>query len=169
MVKDYLHVFFKFSTHSNFCKHFFDNCTVFKPRLSETHHSQSRIRSVSPIYSVESSKRNFYLNEIKNLYRCIQWSLWQRLISEHRDDMAVQGTELEWGDILVIIGYFVVVIAVGILVSTCLHVVPLTVGGGLNLHKFISYLFTINSDVDNLRHLSCFIFYLFLIYILINV
>lgn len=31
--------------------------------------------------------------------------------------MAVAGTELEWGDILVIIGYFVVVIAVGIAVS----------------------------------------------------
>lgn len=31
--------------------------------------------------------------------------------------MAVGDTELEWGDVLVIIGYFVVVIAVGIIVS----------------------------------------------------
>lgn len=35
--------------------------------------------------------------------------------------MAVAGTELEWGDILVIIGYFVVVIAVGIAVSIHTH------------------------------------------------
>lgn len=36
--------------------------------------------------------------------------------------MAVAGTELEWGDILVIIGYFVVVIAVGIAVSIHTHI-----------------------------------------------
>lgn len=36
--------------------------------------------------------------------------------------MAVAGTELEWGDILVIIGYFVVVIAVGIAVSIYTHI-----------------------------------------------
>lgn len=37
--------------------------------------------------------------------------------------MAVAGTELEWGDILVIIGYFVVVIAVGIAVSIYIYTV----------------------------------------------
>lgn len=39
--------------------------------------------------------------------------------------MAVAGTELEWGDILVIIGYFVVVIAVGIAVSIHTHILCL--------------------------------------------
>lgn len=41
--------------------------------------------------------------------------------------MAVAGTELEWGDILVIIGYFVVVIAVGIAVSTHTHIYTVSV------------------------------------------
>lgn len=41
--------------------------------------------------------------------------------------MAVAGTELEWGDILVIIGYFVVVIAVGIAVSIHTHIYTVSV------------------------------------------
>lgn len=36
--------------------------------------------------------------------------------------MVVVGIELEWGDILVIIGYFVVVIVVGIVVSIYIYI-----------------------------------------------
>lgn len=39
--------------------------------------------------------------------------------------MVVEGIELEWGDILVIIGYFVVVIVVGIVVSIYIYILCL--------------------------------------------
>lgn len=39
--------------------------------------------------------------------------------------MVVVGIELEWGDILVIIGYFVVVIVVGIVVSIYIYILCL--------------------------------------------
>lgn len=62
--------------------------------------------------------------------------------------MAVSGTELEWGDILVIIGYFVVVIAVGIAVSIHIYTVSarcfLYSRSPVNLYTCISLFFDQN-------------------------
>lgn len=41
----------------------------------------------------------------------------------------VEGSALHWGDILVIVGYFVAVLLVGILVSTIYHICIISIYG----------------------------------------